>query len=60
MRKNGLAILGRALGKESKHLEREQKSDSVRKRERRKIYLGLPNIGPPTIENSKAHKTNRL
>ena len=34
VRKNGLAILGRALGKESKHLEREQKGDSIRKRER--------------------------
>ena len=38
-------------------------SDSVRKRERRKeieVYLGLLSIGPLTVGNPKAHKTNRL
>ena len=38
-------------------------SDFVRNRERReetKAYLGLPSIGPPTVGNPKAHKTNRL
>ena len=24
------------------------------------VYLGLPSIGPPTVGNPKAHKTNRL
>ena len=38
-------------------------SDSVRKRESREeieVYLGLPSIEPPTVENPKAYKTNRL
>ena len=38
-------------------------SDSVKKSERCEeieAYLGLPNIGPPTVGNPKAHKTNRL
>ena len=43
--------------------QKEQRSDSVRKRESREeieVYLGLPSIEPPTVENPKAHKTNRL
>ena len=38
-------------------------SDSVRKRERLGeigVYLGMPSTEPPTIVNSKAHKTNIL
>ena len=38
-------------------------SDSVRNRGRREeteVYLGLPSIGPPTVGNPNAHKTNRL
>ena len=38
-------------------------SDSVRKKERHEeieVYLGLPSIGPPTVGNPKAHKTNKL
>ena len=58
-----MAILDKVLREESKHLEREQRSKSVRKREKLEEiegYLGLPSIEPPTLGNSKAHETNRL
>ena len=38
-------------------------SDFVRKRERLReigVYLSMPSIEPPTVGNTKAHKTNRL
>ena len=57
-----MAILGRILRKK-RNTQREQMSDSVRKREKLEeigVYLGWPSIEPPTVGNPKAHKTNRL
>ena len=57
-----MAILGRILRKK-RNTQKEERSDSVRKREKLEeigVCLGWPSIEPPTVENPKAHKTNRL
>ena len=57
-----MAFLQRILREES-NTQREQRNDPVRERERLEeieLYLGLPSIGPPIVENTKAYQTNRL
>ena len=57
-----MEILGRTLRKK-RNTQKKQRSDSVRKREKLEeigVYLGRPSIEPPTIENPRPHKTNRL
>ena len=63
MKKKGVGNSRKSVKRRVQTLKREQRSNPVREGERLKeieSYLGMPSIGPPTIRNTKAHKTNRL